>query len=379
MFKQPQQLQDRELPFAKSAGSIPGKKRAGDCGQAVVVELPLVSAVVPCRNEEKFIARCLDSIVANDYPRDRLEVLVLDGMSEDKTREIVESYARRYPFIRLVENPKKSIPAAMNTGIRHARGDTVIKMDAHSTYAPNHISGCVRYQGEYQAANVGGVCKMLPGADTKLAQAIVLALASRFGSGNARIKLGLDRPTWADAAAFGCYKKDLLSEIGLFNEKLLGSSDMDMNVRIRAADERILLVPEIVISYYADATLGALWKHNFGDGVWATFVMKFGSKGWSWRHWVPLAFVSSLLASLILSVFVPKALWFGLAIAGTYAVASLGASLQISIHERTLRFLGALPLAFAARHLAFGLGSLLGLALVLLPGEHWKGRSGRKG
>jgi glycosyltransferase involved in cell wall biosynthesis len=339
-------------------------------------DFAVVTVIVPCRNEERFIGQCLDAIVWNDYPKDRLEVLVVDGMSQDRTREIVADYERRHTFIRLLENPKKSIPAAMNIGVRHAKGETIIKMDAHSTCQPDHISACVQYQREYRAENVGGVCRILPGARSTVARAIALGLAHPFGSGNALIKVGADKPAWADTAAFGCYRREVFDRIGLFNEKLLGSSDMDVNVRIRAAGGGILLVPEIVIDYSADATLRAFWKHNFADGVWATYVLKFRSKAWSWRHWVPLAFVSGLLGCLLLSAVSAYFFYLFCLMAGGYLLASIGASAQVSVRKRTPKYMLALPVVFAIRHVAHGVGALFGLALVLLPGEHWKGRRG---
>src|SRR5712664_1809487 len=121
--------------------------------------LPFVTVVVPCRNENKHIGRCLESILANDYPKDRMEILVLDGMSEDKTREIVQEHAGRDARIRLVDNPQKHIPVAMNIGIREARGERILKMDAHSTYQPEYISRCLHYQDKYGAENAGGVWK----------------------------------------------------------------------------------------------------------------------------------------------------------------------------------------------------------------------------
>lgn len=342
-------------------------------------QLPLVTVVVPCRNEEKHIARCLDSILANDYPKERIEILVLDGMSEDRTREIVKSYCERYEMIRLVDNPEKHIPVAMNVGIRNAKGDTIMKMDAHSTYQTDHIGLCVEYQEKYGAENVGGVWKMLPGADSATARAIVLSMAHRFGSGNAKIKVGASQPTWSDSAAFGCFKKELFSRIGLFDERLKSSSDMDMNNRIRAAGGRILLVPQIVVNYHADPTLKKFWKHNFADGVWTTYVMKFGSNAWSWRHWVPLAFVLSLLGSFTLAAFFPVFLWLGLGIAGLYAATNLAVSLQIALREKNLGQLLQLPGVFAVRHLAHGAGALFGLVLMALPGVQWKGRRRMQG
>ena len=166
--------------------------------------MPFVSVVIPCLNEERFISGCLDSIIANEYPKERLEILIIDGMSTDRTRQIVKSYSQRFGFIRLIDNPQKHIPVAMNLGIRHAQGDTIIKIDAHSTYQPDHITLCIRYQEEYGAQNTGGILRILPGASTNFAKAIVIGLGHKFGSGNANIKIGAPEPTWSDTAAFGC-------------------------------------------------------------------------------------------------------------------------------------------------------------------------------
>lgn len=340
-------------------------------------ELPLVSIIIPCRNEEKFISRCLDSIVANDYPKERVEVLVLDGMSKDGTREIIKRYAHRYTFIRLLGNPERIIPAAMNFGIRSARGEIIMKMDAHSTYPRDYMSSCVRYLREYEAENVGGIWKIVPGADTTIAKGIAHALGHPFASGNAYIKVGSKEPQWTDAVAFGCYRRDIFQKIGPWNEELAGSSDMDVNARLRAVGGRILLVPEIVLEYYVDPDLQTFWGHNFSDGVWATYVLKFGSKAWSWRHWVPLAFVLSVIGSGALSAFFPTFRWLLGSIMGAYAVSNLGASFHLAIQKRCVSYLWTAPIIFAIRHVAHGLGASLGLLLVLVPGKSWKGRRGR--
>jgi len=307
-----------------------------------------------------------------------MEILVVDGMSEDRTREIVRGYAERYERVHVVDNPQRDIPAAMNAGIRNARGDTIIKMDAHSTYQSSHIRLCVAYQEKYGAENVGGVWKMVPGADTVMAQAIVLGMAHRFGSGNAKIKVGASQPAWSDSAAFGCFKKELFSRIGLFDERLKGGSDMDMNIRIRAAGGKVLLVPEIVVNYGADASLKKFWKHNFADGIWTSYVMKFGSKASSGRHWVPAAFVLSLMVSFALATMWPFFLWVGLGIAGIYGVTGLAVSGQIAIREKNWKQFFLLPAVFVTRHVSHGLGALFGLVMVVLPGEYWKGRRGLK-
>ena len=219
---------------------------------------------------------------------------------------------------------------------------------------------------------------MVPGSDTAVAQAIVLGMAHLFGSGNAKIKVGATQPTWSDSAAFGCFKKELFSRIGLFDERLKGGSDMDMNIRIRTAGGKILLVPEIVVNYGADATLKKFWKHNFADGVWTSYVVKFGSKASSWRHWVPAAFVLSLLVSFALSGAWHSFLWVGVAIAGTYGATCLAVSAQIAIREKNPGQFLLLPAVFATRHVAHGLGALFGLVMAVLPGDLWKGRRGLK-
>jgi glycosyltransferase involved in cell wall biosynthesis len=341
--------------------------------------LPFVTVVIPCRNEEKHIARCLQSILDNDYPNERMEILLVDGMSEDRTREIVAGYSARYPMIRVVENRKKHIPAAMNVGIRAARGERILKMDAHSTYQREYISRCVRYQDQYGAENSGGIAKIVPGADTLTARAIALGLASRFGSGNANVKVGVTQPTWSDSTAFGCFKRELFERIGMYDEKLLSSSDLDLNQRIQAAGGRILVVPDIVAHYAADRDLQTFRRHVFADGVWVSYVMKFGKRAWSWRHWVPAAFVLSLLGASALGVASQAFLWLGLGIAGIYAAASLAVSLQIAARQREWRYAFLLPVVYAVRHFGFGAGTLFGMLLVALPGEYWKGRRSPRG
>ena len=219
---------------------------------------------------------------------------------------------------------------------------------------------------------------MTPGADTATARAIVLGLGHRFGSGNANVKVGVEKPTWSDTAAFGCFKKVLFSRVGLFDERLLSSSDLDMNHRIRAAGGGILVVPDVVINYAADASLQAFLRHVFADGVWVSYVMKFGKRAWSWRHWVPAAFVGSLIAAFSLGVVNHSFLWLGLGIAALYAAVNLALSLQIAIREQEPRYAFLLPAVFAVRHFVHGIGTLFGLLLVILPGEHWKGRRGMK-
>lgn len=326
----------------------------------------LVSVIIPCRNEEKYISICLNSIIENDYPKEKLEVLVVDGMSEDRTREIVEKYTKQYSFVRLLENPKKITPAAMNIGIKNSKGEIIIKMDAHSLYTKDYISKCVKHLEESGADNVGGVLKTLPAKNTLFAKAIAISLSHPFGAGTSYFRIGSKKPKWVDTVAFGCYKKEIFKKIGFFNEKMVKIEDFELNSRLRKAGGKILLVPDILAYYYpsSDNFRDFFW-HNFTDGIWTTYTLKFGIKIFSFRHLVPLVFVKGFLVSLILGFFFFWARFFFILIFGSYLLTSFFFSLKISF-KKGLKYLPILLIVFATRHIGYGLGSIWGLVKILI-------------
>ena len=328
-------------------------------------DLPKVTIIIPCRNEKKFIGKCLDSLIAQDYPKDKLEILVLNGMSTDKTKTVVEGYGRKHPFIKILDNPNKTSPCALNIGIKNSTGELIIHMGAHSTYQPNYVSKSVNYLIEYGADNVGGILLTLPASNTLIAKAIALVLSNRFGTGNAFFRLGSDKPIWVDTVFGGCYKKEMLLKVGLYNEKLTRSQDMEMNMRIKKAGGKILLAPDIIAYYYPTSTLKEFFKHNFTDGIWALYPLKFGAS-LKLRHYVPFIFVLSLIFFLISSFFFKPTIYLFLFIIGLYLLASLFFSISIAIREKNLGLFFVLPLAFACRHFGYGLGSLIGLIKLIL-------------
>jgi len=309
-----------------------------------------VSVIVPCLNEERFISACLDSIIANDYPNDKLEVLVVDGMSKDKTREIIKNKGEQFSFIKLLDNPKVITPAAMNVGIQQARGEIIIKMDAHSVYEKDYISKCVKHLEESGADNVGGSLKSVPAADTLAAKAIAICLSHAFGAGGSYFRTGTDEPREVDTVAFGCYKREVFEKIGMFDERMEKIEDLELNYRLRKAGGKIMLFPDIRASYYPSSdNLVHFFIHNVTDGIWTTYPLKFGFVSGSWRHYIPLIFVLTL----------PLSIW-------PYIPASLFFSLRIAIIERNLNLFFVMPFAFAARHIGYGLGSLIGIGKLLV-------------
>jgi len=334
-----------------------------------------VSVVIPCRNEEKFIGKCLDSILANDYPKDRLELLVVDGGSEDRTREIVGEFTKKFSFIKLVDNPRKITPCAFNIGIKDSQGEIIIIMGAHATFEKDYISKCVKYLDEYKADNVGGTMITLPRENTLVGKAIVCSLSSPFGVGNSRFRTGSKKPIWVDTVFGGCYRKELFDKIGLFNEELINSQDMEFNLRLKKAGGKTLLVPDVISYYYTRSDFRSFCKNNFRNGIWAIYPLKFIKYLLlSPRHMVPLTFISSLILSGILALFWSTFLWLFSLISSLYLAVNLYFSIKIAIREKKLRYIVVLPLIFATLHLFYGFGSLIGLFKVVFSKSFWKNK-----
>jgi cellulose synthase/poly-beta-1,6-N-acetylglucosamine synthase-like glycosyltransferase len=341
--------------------------------------LPMVSLILPCRNEERFIGSCLDSIIANDYPKEKLEVLAIDGMSEDGTRNVIEDYTKNYPWIRLFENFKRITPVALNIGITNAKGEIIIRMDAHNCYEKDYVIRSVESLEKYGADNVGGIMRTLPREDTFTGQAIVASLSHRFGVGNSYFRVQTDEPKWVDTVFGGCYRREVFDRIGLFNQNLVRGQDMEFNLRLKKAGGKILLVPDIVSYYYARSDVKSFWTHNWNNGIWAILPFQHSPiMPVSLRHLVPLIFVISLIGSAILGVFVKPFFWLFLAILGSYVLANLGASFQIAWREKDPKYLVVMPFFFGMLHFGYGLGSFWGVLKLMTASRFWKNIFGWK-
>jgi cellulose synthase/poly-beta-1,6-N-acetylglucosamine synthase-like glycosyltransferase len=334
-------------------------------------DLPFVTVIIPCRNEEKFIAKCLDSVINQDYPKDRFEVLVIDGMSSDATREIIKKYVEENSFIKMIDNPKKIIPAALNIGVKHAKGNIIVRMDAHSEYPKDYISKIIYWLDKSSADNVGGIWITKPGANTLIAEAIAIGLTSTFGVGNAYYRTGLSEPRYVDTVPFGAYRKEVFDKIGLFDEKLLRSEDDEFNLRLLRQGGKILLVPEIVSYYYARDSLSKLWKTYFQYGYWKIGVIQKHKFPASWRHLVPSIFILTIFVTFILGFFNPIFFYIFGTIIGIYLITSMFFSLRISL-KKGLKYFIILPLVFGILHFAYGFGFLKGIWDFVILKKHKK-------
>jgi len=324
----------------------------------VTPRVPTVSVIVPCRDEERYIARCLDSIAATDYPRERLEVLVVDGMSEDRTRAIVADYGARYPFIRLLDNPGRIPPTAVNTGIRAARGEILVRVDAHGVYPPNYIPALVAALQQSGADSVGGVLVTLPANDTAIAQGIAIAMSHPFGVGNSYFRVGVREPRWVDTIAFFCCRRETFDRVGLFDETLARDEDSEFNGRLIQAGGRILLVPHVTAQYYARDSLWQLARMYHQYGYSKPLVARKLGRVTTVRQLVPAGFVSALAAATLALPWVPGAAALLVAAVVPYLVAVAACAIGAGLRRGGLRTVAALGLAFPIVHFSYGLGFL---------------------
>lgn len=322
---------------------------------------PSVSVIIPCRNEALFIDACLSSVRGADFPRRFFEVLVVDGMSTDRTREIVQAHAAADAAIVLLDNPAGHVPAAMNIGLRRAKGEIVVRLDAHARYPPDYMPRLIDWLERSGADNVGGVCVTRPGNGTACAAAIAFALAHPFGVGNSYFRIGVREPRWVDTVPFGCYRREVFERIGMFDEDLVRNQDDELNARLIRNGGRILLVPDVTSEYFARESLGKLWTMYYQYGYFKPLVARKLGAVMTVRQLLPALLVSALGGGAVLSLAFSMARAPFAALVVAYAaadVASAASSLRTGRLSRALWLLATFPIL----HAAYGLGYLKGLA-----------------
>jgi len=325
-----------------------------------------ITALIPCRNEAGFIEQCLDSLLANDVDQTGMEILVVDGQSTDGTREIIQRYALSNDSIIMLENPRRHTPTALNIGIDHARGDVIVRLDAHTVYPPDYVRKCVESLDRYQADNVGGVCRAVARSNGLRARALAAVSSHRFGVGNAYFRIGSAEPREVDTVPFGCYRRWVFDQIGRFNENLARSQDYDFNLRLRQAGGRIVLVPDIRCDYLIRSTITEFGRHRLRDGFWLLYPLRFGVKTFGPRHLVPAAFVLGLTACALLAAWrgFPFGWLLGATI-GLYAAVAITVSVTVAIREREPWYALVMPPLFLLLHVAYGLGTIAGAIAAL--------------
>lgn len=322
--------------------------------------LPFVSVVIPVRNEHKYIRACLESILRQDYPRDRHEVLLAVGPSEDDTEEIIREYEGKYEYIHMLANPRGTISCGLNIGIKAAKGEYIVRMDAHSKFAENYISKCVEYLLKTGVENVGG--PMVAGGKGPFQKAVALAYHSPFalGGGKQHIK-GYEG--YSDTVFLGAFRKSTAEKVGLFDEALILNEDDDFNFRISEAGGRVFITSEIRSIYYPRDTYMGLIKQYFGYGFWKVAVIKKHYRPARLSHLVPMMFVLFLVFGGLFSCFNKRIRKCYAGVLGLYAVLDAGASFKLKAEDNPdglmLRF--RLMLIHFLLHVSYGCGFIAGI------------------
>jgi glycosyltransferase involved in cell wall biosynthesis len=319
---------------------------------------PHVSIIIPMKNEELRIGRCLDSIAEGSHPMADCEVLIVDGGSTDRSCSIAESKLIQFPFARLIHNPKKTLPAGLNMAVRLARGSYIIRMDAHCEYQGDYIETCLAELVRTGAANVGGLLITLPGKNTRIARCIAQISQHPVCVGNSAFRLGVGNQ-FVDTVPFGAFRREVLDVVGLYREDLPRNQDYELNARIRTAGYQIYLSSKLQTKYYNSENLTrfiAQAKAN-GQGVARCWSVNPGS--FSCRHVVPLLFVVMWLILLTLSIFVHYVSIACIVCASFYIAALMYAAIQIGLSS-DLSLIMFVPVIIVIYHISYGVWTFVG-------------------
>jgi succinoglycan biosynthesis protein ExoA len=324
--------------------------------------LPFVSVVMPVRNERAYIERSLGAVLTQDYPTDLLEIVVADGMSTDGTREILQGVSEGNSRVRLLDNPKQTAPCALNLATAASKGEIVIRVDGHCEVAHDYVSRCVRHLLEDGVDGVGG--SLVTVGENGQAKAIAAAMSSSFGVGGAAFRTARDITILADTVPFPAYTRKIIEAAGPYDEQFTKNQDDEYNYRIRKIGGKLLLAADVHSRYYSRANLRSLARQYYGYGLFKPQVFWKHPRQMKLRQFVPGAFVACLAAGIFLAPFSQVARRSLLAILAAYASASGLASVRTAA-QTEWRYLPTLPAAFAALHVSYGCGFLVGLAKVL--------------
>ncbi len=293
--------------------------------------VPLVSVIVPCYNEEKTIGLLLGALNEQSFPRAEMEVIISDGLSTDHTLERIQSFKSAHPelCVRVVENRQRSIPSGLNRAIEAARGTYIVRLDAHSLPRPEYVSRCVELLESKRGDNVGGVWEIQPGGPGWQARAVAAAAAHPLGVGDALYRY-TEQAGAVDTVPFGAFRRDLVAQIGGFDESLLSNEDYEFNTRLRQAGGAVWLDPSIRSAYFARSTLADLARQYWRYGYWKARMLRRYPKTLRWRQALPPLFVLSLLFLSLAGLLWAPARWLLVVEFGLYALILLIVGLQVA-------------------------------------------------
>lgn len=319
--------------------------------------LPTVSVVIPIHNEERYIGNCLDSLLNQDYPMNLIEAILVDGMSTDGTRDIIEKYTSKYSFIKLIDNPEKSVQYALNHGIKAAKNKYIVRFDAHSEYATDYVSKCIEYHLKTDADNIGGPNIVM--GKHPVQQAVAAAYYSPFALGGGRNHIeGYEG--YSDTVSFGSFLRSTAEKLNYFDEDLTLNEDDDFNFRLIENGGKVYITPEIRSTYYPRENYRALFKQYYLYGLWKVAVIKKHKKPARLSHLVPLFFFLYITLGAILSCFVPLIRYAYFLILALYLAIDLAVSFKSKYITTTIGRWRLVWIHFVL-HFSYGCGFFVGL------------------
>ena len=324
----------------------------------------MISIIAPCFNEVAYIENMVDSVAGQTIGQDAFEMIIIDGASTDGTRELLDRQAKKYGFLKIMDNPNRTVPYSMNIGIENSGGDYIARMDVHAIYPKNYLEVLLQLSRQTGAANVGCTVETLPANDTLKAKAIARVLASPFGVGNSYFRIGTNKVREVDTVPFGFFRKEIFDQIGLFDTDLLRNQDDELNGRICKVGKKILLTPRIRVSYFPRDSFFELAKMYYQYGLYKPLVnQKLGASA-TLRQFIPPILVLYLIAGAVFSLFVPKLAGLYLLGIGIYLLAAFAASIRYPLKANMVQTTKATLLGligFLTVHISYGSGYLIGL------------------
>ena len=331
--------------------------------------LPFVSVLLPVRNEGTFIERSLGSVLAQDYPDDRLEVIVADGDSQDGTASSVARLRQSRPNLHLIRNPERIVATGLNRAFQQARGDVIVRVDGHCEIATDYVRRCVEHLRS-GADGVGGSVETV--GETPIARVIAAAMSSKFGVGDSAFRTVQGRSIQADTVPFPAYTRAIVERAGPYDTELVRNQDDEYNYRLRKMGARLLLAADVKSVYYSRTSLGSLWRQYRQYGYWKVRVLQKHPRQMSARQFVPPLFVAILVATAAAAPFVVWARFLCASVVCVYMLANAAATIAVVRRQQLSRPV-ALSAAFTAMHVGYGMGFLTGLVRFL---ARWGDRVG---
>lgn len=329
-----------------------------------LTELPSVTVIMPVYNEARYIERSLHSVLAQDYPSEKIEIIVSDGMSTDGTRQVVQRLQEACQRIRLIDNPGRIAPTGLNAALRQASGEVVVRVDGHCEIDEEYVKTCVRHIQEDGVDGVGGAIETI--GENRLSQAIAVAMSSEFGVGGSLFRTLAKYPFFenqsrlVDTIPFPAYSRQIIEKAGFYDEELVRNQDDEYNYRIRELGGKLLLSADIRPRYYSRSSLRSLWRQYYQYGFWKVRVLQKHPRQMQIRQFIPPLFVLGLASLLLLAPW-SKVTALGLAVyLGLYLLVNLAASFW-EASRRGWKYLPYLPIINAILHFSYGLGFGIGL------------------